>query len=66
MFEELYDAISFVAAWRWPKADGEVTTADAERIGSALTLGFILPLRTNFRLTVMGLTQAGSHAWKDL
>ena len=48
MFEELYDAISFVASWRWPKADGEVTTADAERIGSGSHTRFHLAVAYKF------------------
>jgi len=32
MFDDLYDAISFVASWKWPEATGEVTAADVERI----------------------------------
>ena len=33
MFNDLYDAISFVWSWRWPVADGKVTEVISERMG---------------------------------
>jgi hypothetical protein len=35
MFEDLYDAISFVGSWRWPQAMGKVTAADVERMSDS-------------------------------
>lgn len=32
MFDDLYDAVSFLWIWRWPQATGEVTAVDIERI----------------------------------
>jgi hypothetical protein len=32
MFNDLYDALSFLGSWRWPEATGKVTAADVERI----------------------------------
>lgn len=31
MFRDLYDTVSFVFAWRWPIAEGEVTAVDVDR-----------------------------------
>jgi hypothetical protein len=33
MFNDLYDAISFLWSWRWPVAEGEVTEVISERVG---------------------------------
>jgi len=30
MFGDLYDAISFLWSWRWPKTTGEITAVDVE------------------------------------
>src|SRR5215472_2339691 len=32
MFDDLYNAISFLGSWRWPKVLGEITAVDVERI----------------------------------
>jgi hypothetical protein len=32
MFEDLYDALSFLGSWRWPTAKGQVTEVDVERL----------------------------------
>jgi hypothetical protein len=32
MFEDLYDAVSFLWSWRWPANDGRVTEVLVERI----------------------------------
>jgi hypothetical protein len=32
MFEDIYDSISFLWSWRWPSTQGQVTSADIERI----------------------------------
>lgn len=32
MFDDLYDAISFLGSWRWPEVMGEITAVDVERI----------------------------------
>ena len=32
MFGDLYDAVSFLFSWRWPRVDGEITAVDVERI----------------------------------
>lgn len=33
MFNDLYDAVSFLCSWRWPVADGKVTEVISERVG---------------------------------
>jgi len=33
MFNDLYDAMSFLWSWRWPVADGRVTEVISERMG---------------------------------
>jgi len=32
MFDDLYNAISFLGSWRWPEVMGEITAVDVERI----------------------------------
>ena len=32
MFDDLYDAVSFLWSWRWPESVGEVTAVEIERI----------------------------------
>lgn len=33
MFDDLFDAISFLSSWRWPIADGAITEVISERVG---------------------------------
>jgi hypothetical protein len=32
VFDDLYDAVSFLWSWRWPETPGEVTAVDVERV----------------------------------
>src|SRR5882724_12278577 len=62
MFEELYDAISFAASWRWPATDGEVTDAVVERIGSASRPSFRLSVAYKFSVGTDG-PYTGESFW---
>src|SRR5258706_9316722 len=35
MFDDLYDARSFLGCWRWPEATGKVTAADVETVADS-------------------------------
>ena len=45
MFDDLYDAASFLLSWRWPKATAEVTAVSVERVSR-------VDERENLRLAV--------------
>lgn len=34
MFEDIYNAVSFLVSWRWPKAEGKATAVYVERAGN--------------------------------
>jgi hypothetical protein len=31
MFDDLYDAVSYLSNWRWPAAGGQITAVDVDR-----------------------------------
>jgi hypothetical protein len=65
MFEELFDAISFVGSWRWPETDGEVTAVVVERIGSGAHTRFHLAVAYKFSVGGDG-PYAGESFWEPL
>ena len=62
MFEELFDSISFVWSFRWPTAQGEVTDALAERVGSGRDEKFRLSIAYKFSIGDDG-PYSGESLW---
>jgi hypothetical protein len=38
MFNDLYNNVSLLLSWRWPKVEGVITAIDAQGIGEGLAI----------------------------
>ncbi len=54
MFEDLYDAISFAWSWRWPTVNGQVTSAEIERIRHSNRRNDTLRLSVTYGFSIGG------------
>lgn len=63
MFNDLFDAFSYLWSWRWPVADGEVTAVDIERIGQGRNKTFRLAVAYEFSLGEDG-PYTGESFWR--
>ena len=63
MFNDLFDALSYLWSWRWPVADGEVTAIDIERIGEGRNKTFRLAVAYEFSLGADG-PYTGESFWQ--
>ena len=61
MFSDLYDYVSLMFYWRWPKADGVITTVDLRRVGDGQRLVVVY----KFSLQDDG-PYTGESAWSPL
>jgi Protein of unknown function (DUF3592) len=63
MFNDLFDAFSYLWSWRWPVADGQVTAVDIERIGEGRNKTFRLAVAYEFSLGEDG-PYTGESFWR--
>ena len=63
MFNDLFDALSYLSSWRWPVADGEVTAVDIERIGAGRDKTFRLAVAYEFSIGADG-PYTGESFWQ--
>jgi Protein of unknown function (DUF3592) len=63
MFEDLYDAISFVWSWRWPTVNGRVTAAEIERIRHSNGRNDTLRLSLTYGFSIADGPYSGEDFW---
>lgn len=63
MFNDLYDALSYLWSWRWPIAEGEITAIDVERIGRGRDTTFRLAIAYEFSVGTDG-PYTGESFWR--
>ena len=63
MFNDLYDALSYLWSWRWPIAQGEITAVDVERIRRGNDTTYRLAIAYEFSLGADG-PYTGESFWR--
>ena len=66
MFDDLYDAVSFLWSWRWPETLGEVTAVDVERVKDSESMeSFRLAVAYKFSIGTDG-PYTGESFWQPI
>ena len=63
MFNDLFDALSYLWSWRWPATNGEITAVDIEQIGEGRAKTFRLAVAFKFSLGTDG-PYTGESFWR--